>query len=422
MRSKKVRNILVGLLVVSVCVMVLGTGYAAEKIKIRGMRWVSWAEQPALYGKWFDEYMKEHPDVDVKIDFLTTGYGEKLASGFAAGSSPDFYFGGSLTQIKQGWVLPLDNYVTGPNGIDLEDTYDQLWITYKGKKYSYGSSCAVQVAYYNKKLFDEAGVSYPDENWYWDDLAKIASKVTFDTDKDGNPDIWGFQCDEPTRMFVTHVWTQGGKLFSEDMTKALMNGPEGVKAANFIASLTTELGAAPFPGGVGALGYREAFRMGKASMIMDGNWMIQPFSLTKGLDYGVQVVPRDKVRASWLEPEKWVISSQTKHPDITWDVVFKFMLGPDKALEYANFGGPLLQKLPGYKSSFKDTRWRPCEMVETAVKELEYARLTPDFVGQSTWQWDLQNAGLQEIVLTGKDAKEILDRIAKETDKLLKEQ
>ncbi|MBT2700642.1 extracellular solute-binding protein [Bacillus sp. ISL-40] len=28
--------------------------------------------------------------------------------------------------------------------------------------------------YYNKKLFDDAGVPYPDENWTWADIEKVA--------------------------------------------------------------------------------------------------------------------------------------------------------------------------------------------------------------------------------------------------------
>ena len=71
--------------------------------------------------------------------------------------------------------------------------------------------------YYNKAIFDEYGVDYPEAGWTWDDLLAIAQELTVDTDGDGKTDIWGIQLPGPwTTGFEYWVGAAGGSLISED--------------------------------------------------------------------------------------------------------------------------------------------------------------------------------------------------------------
>ena len=417
------KRVLVSLVIMGIFILSLGAGCAiAKKVKISAMRWLSWPEERLDYDKWIKDYEANHPNVEIKIEWLTTGYSEKLMSRFAAGNAPDFTFVYHVylpEWAEQGMLAPIDKYISGPNGIDVKDTYKNMWLKYKGKTYAYATEFAPQLLYYNRKLFDQAGVAYPNGNWTWDDLAKAAKKLTLDTDNDGRIDIYGFQCDELNRMFLTYVWTQGGRLFNEDYTESYVNSPEAVEAAEYIFKLTKVLGAAPAPGVPGAVGYRESFRMGKAAMILDGIWMIDPFSRRKGLDYATEVVPRGKIRAVWNAPCQWMITTQSKHPDIAWDVI-KFLTTPDKMLVRASYGGPLCKIIPAWRSALKDTRWRPGYLAKPAVKELEYARVEPEFVGSGKWFWSMLLPALQKIIVKKESAKKVLDELNKETEKLLK--
>mgnify|MGYP000234782395 CR=1 FL=1 len=128
--------------------------------------------------------------------------------------------------------------------------------------------------YFNKTLFDEANVEYPNEDWTWDDLIAAAKDLT---KKDGDVTTqYGFQCDEYNRMFLSILRSYGGEVFNdmENPTEAIYNSEAGVKAVNVLLELVRGIGAAPLPadpGSQGTIGYREAFYNGQAAMILDGS-------------------------------------------------------------------------------------------------------------------------------------------------------
>ena len=44
---------------------------------------------------------------------------------------------------------------------------------------------------YNKDIFDEKGIAYPEEDWTWQEMLDTAAKLTFDRDGDGKNDVYG---------------------------------------------------------------------------------------------------------------------------------------------------------------------------------------------------------------------------------------
>jgi len=149
-------------------------------------------------------------------------------------------------------------------------------------------------------------------------------------------------------------------------------------------------------------------------MILDGNWMVNSFSRQKGLEYGTALVPKGKVRAGWYDACIWSMSSQTKYPDITWDII-KFLSGPDKAIAMADYGGVLLMGMPSWQSCYKDPRWKPVDIVAPIEEQMKYSRAELAFFNAGKWFWDMLNTKLQEIVIMKKDPKKALDELAEET-------
>jgi len=195
------------------------TSYSAP-ITIRGLRWLSWPEEENLYDKWCQEYTKAHPDVKVEIEWVTTGYGEKLTTSFAGGQAPDFFFihtPNLPAYVEQGLPVALDKYLDGSNGINTKDIFPAIWkvTTYKGKRYGYSTLNGCQTLYYNKRMFREAGVKFPDKTWTWKDLAEAAKKLT-KKDEGGRITQYGFQCDEYNRVWISYLWSMRGKTFDNE--------------------------------------------------------------------------------------------------------------------------------------------------------------------------------------------------------------
>jgi len=395
------------------------TSYSAP-ITLRLTKWLSFPEEKGWIEKWAKKYEQAHPDVKIEIDLVTTGYDEKLLTSFAGGEAPDIFYVHSVNlpaYVEQGLCVPLDKYIDGPNGINTKDIFPAIWkaTTYKGKKYGYSATNGVQILYFNKRMFRESGLRYPDKNWTWKDLAETAQKLT-KKDKDGRITQYGFQCDEYNRVFVTYVWSMGGKLFDNEEApkKPLFNNTIGVEAAKYLADLVMVYGVAPAPGVPGALGYREAFRTQKVAMILDGSWMIRNFINQKDLEFGTAVVPKGKKRTGWYDCCFWAMSTQTKYPDIVWDVI-KHMSSVEVALDKADYGGPQLMGMPSWQTAYKDPRWKPCDLVAPVVEQMKYARPELSFWNAGKFAFTMLASKLQEIIIMKKDPKKALDELAQET-------
>jgi multiple sugar transport system substrate-binding protein len=399
-----------------------GGSEAGKKITLRGTKWQSFVEEKTMMEDWSARYTKAHPNVTIQFEMITTGYGEKLTAGFAGGTAPDYYyvnFKDLPAQVVQGMPRPLDAYIDGKNGVKRADIFDEIWKagSYKGKTYSYSRNNGVQILYYNKKMFQAAGVPFPNENWTWDDLAAAAKKL-IKKDASGRIEQYGFQCDEYARVWVTHLWSNNGKDFDDSYApkKALFNGPEGVAAAKYLMDLVQSYGVAPPPGVPGALGYREAFSTQKVAMILDGSWMVKSFAKVQGLDYGTMLVPKGKIRTGWYDVNGFCSASTNKFPDTTWDVI-KFMTSLDISLEYADYGGNNLGGMPSWKTAYTDPRWKPTAVSAPIAEQMKFARAEYSWYNSGKWFWNMLNTSLQAMVTKKLDPQKVLDDLAAETQK-----
>lgn len=369
------------------------------------------AEAP-LYYELFDEYTKLHPNVTFEHTNTTQSYDEKLLASFASGDAPDlFWFGsGNLSTLADnGMIQSLDEFVEGENGIDYEDVYEGSLMYYKDQFYGWAPVTMPQVLYYNKDHFDEAGLEYPTDDWTWEELVDAAKKLTV---KEGDKVTrYGFQCDEYNRLFLGMLWSYGAEPFDDmkNPTQSVYNSPEGVKAASIIKELV-DSGAAPMPGAQGALGYRESFKNGTSSMMLDVSWTVAGCTSTEGLNYGIALTPIGTQRSSWVAPSAWGMSALTEHPDVVWDV-WKFINSKEATLKLSYYGEYAAGQVPVWKSALEDASWVGNEVVNKVVQQLETARMEPSIPNGNTWYWTNLPSGLQDMVINNRDPQEVLDEM-----------
>ncbi|MBD3943088.1 extracellular solute-binding protein [Microbacterium sp. NEAU-LLC] len=129
------------------------------------------------FQKLADAYHEKNPDVTIELKgYDAAEYNTLVTADLAAGSAPDI--------ITQKEVKYVPTFVNGGQLLDVSDV--ELPDGISGAK-SYevdGTAYAVPyrndswVLYYNKALFDQAGVEYPDGSWTWDDYADAADALT----------------------------------------------------------------------------------------------------------------------------------------------------------------------------------------------------------------------------------------------------
>src|SRR5260221_5403433 len=133
-------------------------------------------------------FNKRYPNVKVTDQFtpITSwpDYIDKLVTQIASGKAPDLIHiatEGALLTISKKLVIPLDEFTNSDAGKDLLTDIDPALLksfTVDGKLYLVPEAWNNMMIYYNTKVFKEAGVSRPADDWTWEDFLALAKRLT----------------------------------------------------------------------------------------------------------------------------------------------------------------------------------------------------------------------------------------------------
>ena len=157
---------------------------AEEKITLK---WAIWDQDTTPYWQALkDEYEKKNPNVTVEmVDLGSTDYMTVLATELS-GSGSDFDLvtikdvPGYATLVQKNTLEPLNSYIESA-GIDLSQyggATDQ--VTVNGELYELPFRNDFWVVFYNKDLFDAAGVEYPTNDMTFEEYDALARKLASD--------------------------------------------------------------------------------------------------------------------------------------------------------------------------------------------------------------------------------------------------
>ncbi|MEZ4634717.1 MAG: extracellular solute-binding protein, partial [Caldilineaceae bacterium] len=165
-----------------------------------------------------EQYEIANPDVLVQLEAIAgRDYYTRILTQIAADRAPDVMNIGDdavPSFVERGAFVSLDACLADigfDTSVYLPGLLDPGMVN--GELYFLPKDYSTLAVYYNKRIFDEAGVAYPEDGWTWDDLLSTAQALTQDTDGDGEPDIWGIQLPANwTTGFEYWVAAAGGSL------------------------------------------------------------------------------------------------------------------------------------------------------------------------------------------------------------------
>ncbi|HMN27226.1 MAG TPA: extracellular solute-binding protein, partial [Caldilineaceae bacterium] len=139
--------------------------------------------------KYFEDMAKafeeSHPGTTIRLTLPPDAeYTTKLQILLATGDGPDIITTTSLTPklIEQGRLLDLTDLVKADSVMMDPELFIQAgWDIYRfntGKIYGVYSGADTHLLYYNKTLFDSAGLDYPTAEWTWDNFLAAAKALT----------------------------------------------------------------------------------------------------------------------------------------------------------------------------------------------------------------------------------------------------
>lgn len=423
-RRKVVGSMAGGAAALSLGVSTIGTRSALAKTKVTWAVSNSSPSEVQLVQKVVDQFKQKHPDFDISVlGYDPNTYDQKLLSDVAAGTLPDIFVNADVYTkpfFDAGLTADLKP-LADKSGFKLND-FDQTFLQlaeYKGKVGFLPRAADVVVTYYNKRMFDEAGVKYPDANWTYDDMLAAAEKLT-KIAADGTVTQYGVTADYTWWAYwVPMVVAEGGKILSDDNKQAVFNSPEGIKAWNVIftglknkwfvpPSVQTTMGSPYVP-----------FASGKAAMTFTIRGLTPSFRDQLKDDWDVQLVPKGSAdRKSGMGTMGYALSAHSKNVDAAWELL-QYTYGDGMKFFMESY---LL--VPPIKSFYDDPAWRnlppPPHTNDIFIKALDFAMLPPPLPFYSTGPFkQAMEDGLDAVILGHMKAEDAVNRMAQEATQSL---
>ncbi|MUK89012.1 extracellular solute-binding protein [Ornithinibacillus sp. L9] len=201
-----------------------------------------------------EEFEAEHEGVEIElVQVPWAELPDKLGVNIAGQSWPDIApvdISGSavsIEHIEQGVIESVDEFFTEE---ELADFYDNALeaYTHEDKLYGVPNSITVHSMLLNLDLFEEAGVTPPENGeWTWEEFVDAAEQLTFDRDGDGETDVYGFSTYILEGYYEAwpFFYINGGQPLSDDLSEFTFDDPEAIEAIQQLADLKLEKEVAP---------------------------------------------------------------------------------------------------------------------------------------------------------------------------------
>ena len=369
--------------------------------------------------KLIESFQAANPGITVKhTNFPYADYRKKVAIAVSAGDGPD------IVQLYYGWLndyrdsgliqpLPKDAF---PHD-EIEDEFFGIVKSMKVKGEYWGLPTAVRslALFYNKDLFSEAGISGPPETL--DEFVTTAKRLT-KKDNAGNYLQIGFAVDTDGQDH--HWWREvlnrlyGGKPYSSDGKKIAYNSSSGSQALKFVTDLekTHQVGSNGFMNRG-----QDAFKAGKAGMVIDGSFRISTFNKQKDLNFGITELPGHNGNRFNFS-SYWVNGISTKAKGEKYDAAVKFLkhLTSQNAMQiWLDTVGelPAKPKIALVDKNKKHPQFGPF------IRGLAYANAT-SFIAEKPQRQSFIDA-YDMVVLKDMSPSEALSKVAKKEQEVLDE-
>ncbi len=334
------------------------------------------------------DFHQANPNITVKVDVSDwDSYWTKLKTMLSAGTPPDVFAMDAplyLDYQSRGVLLNLQPYLD-KNPDMLKDVYPQTLEAYKTPDGMYGLPRDFQtiVLFYNKDMFDAAGVAYPTADWTYDDLRKAAKALT-KVGADGKPTQYGFSADlwDLELIWSEGIWANGGEVISQDHMKTLIGDPKAREAWQLFHDMMFV--DKSWPTQTVALEYGgDPFLAGAAAMTTIGHWAIPGYSEAK-FKWDVAPMPKGPSGpATSVNSAGFVVGKASKYPDAAFEFLKYVVSEPAQTkLAQLGFAIPVLKTVAESDAFLKQ---KTDINQQIFLDSVAFSHMKPVFKGYDEW-------------------------------------
>ncbi len=330
-----------------------------------------------------DKFQQEYPHITVKPVF-SGGYGDvktTIQTTVEGGGKPpalavmlavDLY-----DLVNADLIVPLDDYL---NAMPDKDAYLNDFIPaflensyYDGKIWSLPFQRSVVTLYYNKTLFDEAGLNPPAS---WEQWGGVASRLT---KREGDQVVrWGllYPSGWPYWLFQPLAIGNGRNIVGDDPTEVYFDDPRVIEAVQFYIDLSKKYKA--MPEGVQA-NWGQApgeFAKGTAAMIMHSSGSLAGILKQADFEVGVMAVPGKKPGTFATVPgggNLYILKGASKEEqDAAWEFI-KFLTRPEYVADFSINTGYIATRNAAYDTPAMKDHLQKVPQAAQIRENLQYA-------------------------------------------------
>ncbi|HBE04856.1 MAG TPA: hypothetical protein DC049_20615 [Spirochaetia bacterium] len=384
------KNYIVVLILAS---LILALSSCSKKKSVQKILKVAWSYNPTSPGniafkKAIDSYAQKNPNIKIEYIFVPGNqYWSQMLTMAASGNTPDLFRMGPdfLPQfLKKNIIMPLDDFIVNSPDFNLNDFFAPTLYKYRydgekigsGPLYGLGTDWSPdQTVFFNRDLLDKKGLSMPEKSMTWDEYLMLAKKLT---DRNGANKIFGSI--QPSLFLL--CLQNGGKIFSDDGKRCLMNSKENMEALTFHTELDIIYNVVPSRSEMQDSSIRELFETGKLGIFFSGRHMASELIKSVGSRINWFVAPSihktGRPNLNMINgPFGWVIGANTKYPQEAWELLKMLTSGEgEKRLARVGYNIPILKSL-AYSDIFLNNPAHPAGMNKIFLDEVEFTVPSP---------------------------------------------
>jgi multiple sugar transport system substrate-binding protein len=304
------RKLLVALVIVSLLAAMLpAASLAQSQVTIRYFNFSSDPDHVEDLARIVQAFEAQNPGIKVEVSSAPySDYFTLLQADFVGGDPPDVFelnYENFVSYAANEVLLDLSAYLP-------EETpyYPRALAAfqYKGIQGALPETFSTVLLFYNKDLFDQAGVAYPTPDWTWADAVAAGKAIRALGD-----DIWGLYSPIQFWEFYKKAGQNGCQFFNEDMSESTINAPECVEALELMLSFIEE-DVMPDAVEMAGVSNEDLFKQGKLGMVVTGIWMFALFQ-DAPFEWDIELEPGMANKGHHFFANGVAVAASTEHPE-----------------------------------------------------------------------------------------------------------